>query len=83
MMGIFKGKAMPHQLRCINILNLPKVKSTHDGTDTVRFFVGQTIWEKLPTEIKNSATLELSKNNWNPQWNCRICKTFIHGQGLF
>ena len=44
-------KSLPYQLRSMGDLNLPKVRTTCYGTDTVQF-MGQRAWAKLPTEIK-------------------------------
>ena len=37
MMEIFDNKILPYQLRSTSTLNLPKVRTTNYGTDTVRF----------------------------------------------
>ena len=50
MLEIFEEKALPYQLRCSSTLNLPKVRTTCYGTDTVRF-MGQKAWAKLPIEF--------------------------------
>ena len=47
----FEEKAVPYQLSSTSNLNLPKVRTTYYGTDTVKF-MGQRAWRKLPIEIK-------------------------------
>ena len=85
MMEIFEEKAMPYQLRSSSNLNLPKVRTTCYGTDTVRF-MGQRTWAKLPIEVKTSVSLTVFKKHLKTtkckHCNCRICKTFIYGLGF-
>ena len=85
MMEIFEEKAMPYQLRSSSNLNLPKVRTTCYGTDTVRF-TGQRIWAKLRIEVKTSVSLTVLKKILNQQ-NANIAtvgfaKTFIYGLGF-
>ena len=56
MIEIFGDKEVPYQLRSTGKLNLPKVRTTNYGTDTVRF-KGQRAWAKLPIELKASSSL--------------------------
>ena len=50
---IFDDKSLPYHLRRMGDLDLPKVRTTCYGTDTVQF-MGQRAWAKLPIEIKIS-----------------------------
>ena len=61
MIETFEEKAVPYQLRSTSNLNLPKVRTTDYGTDTVKF-MGQRAWAKLPKEIKSSSSLISQKN---------------------
>ena len=84
MIEIFGDKEVPYQLRSTSKLNLPKVRTTNYGTDTVRF-MGQRAWAKLPLELKASSSLTVFrkylKSEKSRHCNCRICKTFIYGLG--
>ena len=84
MIEMFGDKEVPYQLRITSKLNLPKVRTTNYGTDTVRF-MGQRVWAKLPIELKASSSLtgfrKYLKSEKSRHYNCRICKTFIYGLG--
>ena len=84
-MEIFEEKALPYQLRCMDNLNLPIVRTIHYGTNIVRF-MGQRVWAKLSTEIIYSVSLRVFKKHLKPRkcthCNCRICKTFIYELGF-
>ena len=56
MIETFGEKEVPYQLRVTSKLNLPKVRTTNYGTDTVRI-MGQRAWTKLPIELKTSSSL--------------------------
>ena len=72
------------QQRNMSNLNLPKVRTTYYGTDTVRI-MSQRGWAKVPTEIKTSSSLTVSKRHLKSKkcghCNCMICKTFACGLG--
>ena len=59
MTQVFEEKNVPYNLRESNSLTLPKAKTTY-GIDTVRY-IGKKLWQVLPTEIKESQSLEAFK----------------------
>jgi len=79
MAEVLVANAVPYNLRDSINLVLPKARTNLYGIDTVRF-VGQTLWQNLPKEIKESQTLEIFKRNIRAiplRYNCKLCKTFI------
>ena len=82
MIEIFGDKEVSYQLRSTSKLNLPKVRTTNYGTDTV-WFMGQRAWAKLPIDLKASSSLTVFrkylKSEKSRHCNCRICKTSIYG----
>ena len=82
MMEIFEEKAVPYQLRSSSSLNLPKVRTTCYGTDTIRC-MGHRVWATLPIGVKTSVSLTVFKKHFKTRkckhCNCRTCKkTFLH-----
>ena len=66
MMEILEEKAMPYQLRSSRNLNLPKVRTTCYGTDTVRF-MGQRIqfaYEYKEYDLHYKSCLLFIKNSF-------------------
>ena len=60
MTQVFEEKDVPYNLRESNSLTLPKAKTTLYGIDTVRY-IGKKLRQVLPTEIKESKSLEVFK----------------------
>ena len=75
MIEIFDEKAVPYQKGSTSSPNLPKVRATYYGTDTVRF-MGQREWEKVPTEIKTFSSLRALRNHLKSK-KCRHCNCRI------
>ena len=65
--------------------NYHNPKSVRFGTETLRT-LGPKIWNIIPPNIKNSASLKIFKENikkWTPiDCPCRICKCYIQGIGF-
>ena len=82
---IFQEHISSHDLRVQRSWEISKVRTVHYGTETVRFR-GPKIWEMLPTDIKDSNTLQEFKfrvKHWRPNdCTCRLCKTYIHNLGF-
>ena len=64
MTQVFEEKDILYNFRECNSLTLPKAKTTLYGIDTVRY-VGKKLWQVLPTEIKESQSLEIFKKKFN------------------
>ena len=60
MAEVFVTRDVPYNLRSSNNLALPRSRTNLYGIDTIRF-VGQKVWQTLPREIKESQSLEISK----------------------
>ena len=82
---VFVERNCNYNLRGNNFLNRRRVNSVRYGTESVSF-LGPKIWDILPKDIKNSATLNAFKEkikNWVPQeCPCRICKTYVSQVGF-
>ena len=82
---VFVERNWNYNLRGNNFLNRRRVNSVRYGTESVSF-LGPKIWDILPKDIKNSATLNAFKEkikNWVPQeCPCRICKTYVSQVGF-
>ena len=63
----------------------PFVRSVYHGTESLSF-LGPSIWNQVPNEIKQSASLSTFKNNIKAlefsNCPCRICKTYIQQIGF-
>ena len=85
MTQVFEEKDVPYNFRENNSLTLPKAKTTLYGIDTIRC-IGKTLWQTLPTEIKESQSLEIFKQKIklirNLDCSCRLCKCFAPGLGF-
>ena len=61
------------------------VKSVFSGTETISY-LGPKIWEQVPNEINNSASINIFKNkikDWIPnECPCRLCKIYIANLGF-
>ena len=70
----------PDALRNELKLKSRKIHSVRYGIETASF-VGATVWNSLPNELKECKSLELSKSkikNWIPEnCPCKLCKTYL------
>ena len=61
------------------------INTVHYGAESLRF-LGPTIWEMLPVDLKISDSLDSFKSgikNWRSQeCPCRLCKRYIHQVGF-
>ena len=75
---------IPYDLRNNDGLLVPRANTTAHGIETIRY-VGSRLWHILPSEAKESRTLEIFKGrikNWKTdKCNCKLCKTFIANFG--
>ena len=82
---IFHSNIQPYSLRSGSYWKNCKVRTTHYGTETIRYR-GPITWELLPLSIKESKTLDEFKRKvkkWVPyDCPCRLCKTYIAGVGF-
>ena len=85
MTQVFEKKDVSYNLRESNSLTLPKANTTLYGIDTVRY-IGKKLWQVLPTEIKESKSLEVFKQEIklikNFDCSCRLCKNFVPSLGF-
>ena len=85
MTQVFEKKDVSYNLRESNSLTLPKANTTLYGIDTVRY-IGKKLWQVLPTEIKESKSLEVFKQKIklikNFDCSCRLCKNFVPSLGF-
>ena len=62
----------------------PRINSVYFGKESLQYF-GSVIWDKIPTNIKNSVNLSSFKNkirNWSPdECPCRLCQTYLYRLG--
>ena len=79
---VFEEKDVPYNFRENNSLTLPKGKRTLYGIDTIRY-ISKKLWQTLPTEVKESQSLEIFKQKikliTNLDCSCRLCKNFVPG----
>ena len=85
MKNIFTERNMQYSLRNENHLRLPKVKTTTYGIENIQYR-GCHLWSSLPSEIKDSNTLNEFKRKIK-SWKgntciCRLCKVFIKDLGF-
>ena len=65
MAEVFATNVVPHNLRGSTNLVLPKARTNLYGINTVRF-VCQKLWQSVPKEIKESQSLDISKEMLRP-----------------
>ena len=67
-----------YNLRNNDGLLVPRANTTAHGIETIRY-VGSRLWQTLPSEVKESRTLEIFKGlikSWTTdKCNCKLCKT--------
>ena len=63
----------------------PKPKTTHYGLETIRW-MGPSIWNLVPEDIKKAKTLDLFKKEVKKltfdSCPCKLCKEYIQGIGF-
>ena len=72
-------------LRNINHLQLPKVRTTIDGTENIQYR-SCFLWSSLPSCLRDCSTIQEFKRKIK-QWNsdsctCRLCRVFIKDLGF-
>ena len=74
-----------HGLRSKRFWNVPQVRTTAFGTETIRFR-GPKIWESLPSNVREAETLPIFKSKIkdlrNIHCTCRLCKEFVPNLGF-
>ena len=85
MQGLFPLRENTYNTRGDNIFKTSNVKSVYYGTETL-LFRGPKTWSLVPSDIRNSDSLEMFKKNikkWKPiGCTCRICKPFVRNLGF-
>ena len=85
MKEIFIQRNIGYNLRHGNDAQLPKVRTTSFGIETIAF-LGNRLWQVLPHEIKDSSTLPIFKKQircWKgDKCNCRLYKAYIPQVGF-
>ena len=80
MKDIFQERNVNYNLRHGNDAQLPKVRTTSFGIETITYLRSR-LWQLLPQEITQSNTLSIFKKRikcWKGgECYCRLCKTYI------
>ena len=78
-------KNLRYNLRNHPTFTKDKANTTQYGTESMNI-LGPKIWDIIPSEIKNSVTLDsfnVNMKNWKVEnCPCRLCKTFVVGLGF-
>ena len=85
MEDIFIAKIPQYSLRNGSQMQLPKVRTTTFGIETISYLGGK-LWHKLSTEIKESSNLAQFKNRIK-KWKgeecvCKLCRCYIAQVGF-
>ena len=82
---IFPTIIPPYNLRNKNPFRSNSAKTVLHGTETLSFR-GPKIWAIVPSDIKNSQSLQEFKSKirkWVPhECTCRLCRTYISNIGF-
>ena len=82
---LFVPKRTSYNLRRNDTFERRQVHSVYNGTESLSF-LGPKIWDLVPTEIKESESLEAFKvriRKWIPsECPCRLCRTYIQQVGF-
>ena len=82
MNDIFLKRTNPYTLRRNDTFSIRQVSSVYYATESL-LFLGSKIWELVPSEIKQSESLEIITRrieNWIPyQCPYRLCQIFLPG----
>ena len=85
MNDMFFKRTNPYTLRRNYIFSIRQVSSVYHGTESLSF-LGPKILELVPSEIKQSESLEIFKRRikkWIPsQCSCRLCQFCLQGVGF-
>ena len=85
MQELFIENSDHHSLRSKRFWNVPRVRTTAFGTETIRFR-GPKIWENLPLNLREAETLPIFKSKIkdlrNIHCTCRLCKDFVPNLGF-
>ena len=81
---MFETKHHTYDLRHKRHWQVPKINTISYGMESLRYR-GPLTWDKIPDNIKNSISLDISKRKikaWKPQGcTCRLCRSYIYGVG--
>ena len=85
MNNIFEFNDNPYSLRHDTAyFNSRNFQTVRYGIETA-YFVGPRIWNTIPKEIKESASLQISKSkikSWTPKnCPCKLCKNYVQHLG--
>ena len=81
---VFLEKDTPYTLRRGRNILAPKPNTTGYGIENARF-LGAKIWHTMPSSLKESKTLNSFKidiKSYNFEYNCILCKQFVHNLGF-
>ena len=82
---LFVNKTSTYNLRRNDTFERRQVHSVYHGTESLSF-LGPKIWDLVPTEIKQSESLDVFKmkiKKWTPfECPCRLCRTYIPQVGF-
>ena len=85
MNDIFPRRTLQYNLRGNQVFSSRNTHSVQYGTDSLSH-LGPKIWELIPTDIKESKTLNAFKSRiklWVPEsCPCRLCKVYIADVGF-
>ena len=76
---IFYKRNVTYNFRKNSTFETRNIKSVYYGSETISF-IGSKIWELLPSNIKDSANLNIFKPNiksWKPE-NCPCCSCSLY-----
>ena len=60
MRELFKQRDIQYNLRNKNTLDIPKIRTTSYGIETVQY-MGQKLWQMLPPSVRESPSLMVFK----------------------
>ena len=84
MYDIFQTRSIRYDLRSQTDFGGHCVNTKKFGLNSLRFFAAK-VWNIVPSEIKNSESVEVFKNKirkWRPNCSCYLCKTYINNVGF-
>ena len=84
MYDTFQTTSLRYDLRSQTDFGGHCVNTKKFGLNSLRFFAAK-VWDIVPSEIKNSESVEVFKNKirkWRPNCSCYLCKTCINNVGF-
>ena len=84
MYDIFQTRSIRYDLRSQTDFGGRCVNTKKFGWNSLRFFAAK-VWNIVPSEIKNSESVEVFKNKirkWRPNCSCYLCKSYINNIGF-